>query len=103
MLGLNALWVIGAIVLCGMHAWWAIPMVLAGASQRRYADVIAPRLQQGLSAQAGDAADADRRRVPATANAFCPNAQLWQTGCPRPAAFCPRCGSATVAADRAEA
>ncbi len=99
MLGLNALWVIGAIVLCGMHAWWAIPMVLAGASQRRYADVISPRLKQGLSAQAGDAMTLVGSSGPAR---FCPTPNCGNR-LPAPAAFCPRCGSATVAADRAEA
>lgn len=29
-------WVLSAIVLCVLHAWWAIPMVLAGSIQRRH-------------------------------------------------------------------
>ena len=92
--GLGPLWVAGGVGLCWLHAWWAIPMVLAGAARRRYADVAAPRLQQALSAQAGDAVALGG---PGDAARFCPTPNCGNR-LPGPAAFCPRCGTPTVVA-----
>ena len=97
-LGLSPLWVAVAIGLCFANAWWAIPMVLAGATQRRYAERGTTRLQHALSAQAGQAvasggpADTVTRSCPSpTCGALVPAA----------ARFCARCGTATVLTGRA--
>jgi len=94
-LGLGPLWVIGGVGLCWMNAWWAIPMVLAGAAQRRYADAGSPRLRQGLAAQAGDAV-----ALAGDGARFCPTGRCGNR-LPAPAMFCPRCGTATVLATQA--
>jgi hypothetical protein len=92
-LGLGPVWVGTAVVLCVYGAWWVIPMVLAGAAQRRYADVASPRLQQALAAQAGDAVALTGTTAAAR---FCPTPNCTHR-LPAPAAYCPRCGAATVA------
>ena len=71
-------WVLAAIPLCALGAWWAIPMVLAGSVQRRYS-----KLREFVSAPA----------APDTVR-FCET-----KGCGLrlmdSAKFCPRCGAAT--------
>ena len=88
-LGLGPLWVTIAVGACFVHAWWAVPMVLAGAAQRRYADVGTVRLGRALRAQAGE--------VVATAGGGtsagpCPAPECGAVLPPK-AKFCPRCGS----------
>lgn len=89
--GLGPIWVIAAVGFCVAHAWWAIPMAVAGAAQRRYADVATGRLRQSLRAQAGDAT-ATGEHAPAR---VCP-----ANGCgallPSSARYCSRCGTAAV-------
>jgi hypothetical protein len=94
-LGLGPLWVIAGVALCWLNAWWAVPMVLAGAAQRRYADVASPRLRQALSAQAGDAV-----AMGGGGARFCPTGNCGNR-LPASAQFCPRCGTATVPAPQA--
>ncbi len=94
--GLTPAWVIVALGFCWFHAWWAIPMVLAGAAQRRYADKGTPRLQSALSAQAGDAAAFAPPGGRSDAR-FCPAPHCGHR-LPAQARFCSRCGSPTVAA-----
>ena len=95
-LGLSPLWVVTGVGLCWMNAWWAVPMVLAGAAQRRYADVGSERLRQALSAQAGDAVAIGGGGE----GRFCPTAQCG-VRLPAAAQFCPRCGTPTVPAAHA--
>ena len=92
-LGLGPIWVVAAVGLCYAHAWWAIPMAVAGAAQRRYAMAGTPRLQQALATQASQAlaiSGGDGRP-----DRFCPTSHCGQR-LPAPAQFCPRCGTATV-------
>ena len=95
--GLSAVWVIAAVVLCVCHAWWAIPMVLAGAAQRRYAERATPRLQRSLSDQAARAVSAVGGAVDAASSRFCP-APSCGARLPAPARFCSRCGTPAVVA-----
>ncbi len=92
-LGVNAVWVIAGAGLCWVHAWWGVPLVMAGAAQRRYAAVGTPRLQQALSAQAGQAmaVTGDDGRP----ERFCPTPHCGHR-VPAAAKFCPRCGTTTV-------
>lgn len=75
--GPGARWVISAIPLCALGAWWAIPMVLAGSTQRRYSTVMAPAVFERPSVVR-----------------FCRT-----TGCGarliESARYCPRCGTQT--------
>lgn len=95
-LGLTIAWIIGAAVSCAVGAFWAIPMALAGASQRVYINEtsgqlrteLLERLQAMLSKQRPAVAvphyTIEDRRCP---NALC-LAPL-RVG----ARFCPRCGT----------
>jgi hypothetical protein len=81
--GLNPVWIVAAVVMCGMHGWWGIPLVLAGAMQRKYVTSTSPRIRQTLVEQLLD------RPVERTSYCNTP-------GCGAPkrdrAKFCPRCG-----------
>jgi hypothetical protein len=82
--GLNPLWIVAAVVLCSMHAWWGIPLVLAGAMQRKYMRSTSPRIRRALAEQLMDR--------PMGQGSFCGTA-----GCGAAkregAKFCPRCGA----------
>jgi hypothetical protein len=82
--GLNPLWIGAAILLCGMHAWWGIPLVLAGAMQRKYMKSTSPRLRGALVQQLLDrpAAQSELCRTPGCG-------AVRRMG----ANFCPRCGA----------
>ena len=84
--GMGGVWVIIGLMFCSMHAWWAIPMVFAGALQRRYSSQSSPALRIALANQAREAS-AIARTGP---DRFCRcGGRL-----PAPAKFCPRCGTA---------
>jgi hypothetical protein len=89
-LGLGPMWIVVGTVLCFTGSWWAIPMVLAGAAQRRYAELGTARLTAALGAQASDVVAAGGGDGQSTR--FCP-----APGCgarlPAPARFCGRCGT----------
>jgi hypothetical protein len=95
--GISPLWVIGAIFLCANSAWWGIPLVLAGAQQRRYA-IVSPSLRQALANQVRFAmqvtpmAPDAMAATPVVGSRFCST-----RGCaarlPAVARFCPRCGA----------
>jgi hypothetical protein len=87
--GWNPLWIVLAIGLCLMNAWWAIPMVLAGSLQRMYCRKTSPTVRMALASQARSAfAIARSHRDRFCAAGHC-GARL-----PAPAKFCPRCGTA---------
>ena len=92
--GLGPVWVLAAVGFGFAHAWWAIPMVIAGAAQRRYADVATGRLRRSLRAQAGDAV------VAADGASHAPTRVCPANGCgallPSAARYCSRCGTAAV-------
>lgn len=92
-LGLGPVWVVAGVGLCWFNAWWAIPMVMAGAAQRRYALTGTPRLQQALSTQAAQAVALAGGET--QADRLCPTPHCGQR-VPAAAKFCPRCGTATA-------
>lgn len=87
-IGLSLFWIVLAVGLCSHDAWWSIPMVFAGAFQRRYSMQSSPALRVALAGQARDGLV----MVPGVGNRFCVvghcGARL-----PAPARFCPRCGT----------
>ena len=82
--GLNPLWIVAAVALRGMHAWWGIPLVLAGAMQRKYMNSTSPRIRQALVGQLLDG--------PTGQASFC---NIPGCGAPKrdQANYCPRCGA----------
>jgi len=87
--GLNILWIaIGIGMVCN-QAWWAIPMVVAGAFQRRYTVKSSPAMRVALAAQARSAFAVVQSRGDRFCIAGHCGARL-----PAPAKFCPRCGTA---------
>ena len=92
-LALGPVWVVAGVLLCWFNAWWGIPLVLAGATQRRYLLAASPRLQRALSAQAHDAVTLAASGLPGAR--FCPTPHCGNR-LPAAARFCPRCGTAGV-------
>ncbi len=86
--GLNPFWIIAAIAFCGIRAWWGIPLVLAGAMQRRYVRVNGPKIQAAFAAQ-----------VHSSTSGLTKICRTYRCGAHlAPAAnFCPRCGMAARA------
>jgi hypothetical protein len=82
--GLNPIWILAAVALCSMNAWWGIPLVLAGAMQRKYCKSTSPRMRQALVGQL--------LNRPGGQTQFCNT-----SGCGamrrEQANFCPRCGA----------
>ncbi|HTL27892.1 MAG TPA: zinc ribbon domain-containing protein [Tepidisphaeraceae bacterium] len=96
-LGLRPLWLIGGIVLAMGGAVWAIPMMLAGAAQRRYTKRIGGAMRAELAQRVREIMQTqhpDRRvPMPVTLLRTC-RAQLCGAKLPPGAKFCPRCGTA---------
>ena len=90
--GLNPVWIVAALIFCGIHAWWGIPLVLAGAMQRRYMTVTSPRLRSALAEQARDIISPLGLRQVYGGERFCRGDRC---GARMAAAanFCPRCGT----------
>jgi hypothetical protein len=103
--GMSPMWIISAIVLCAMSAWWAIPMVLSGAAQRRYT-----MIRAGVRGALSDQVRIAMHTLPIVTVASkisspppiptgpVTKARFCQTrGCgarmPSDANFCPRCGA----------
>jgi hypothetical protein len=86
---LNAVWVLMAIALCCQGIWWSIPLVVAGALQKRYIEQSSPAIRIALAGQARDGLD----KVQGHGDHFC---MTEHCGARLPAAakFCPRCGTA---------
>jgi hypothetical protein len=91
------LWIMTAVILSMYHAWWSIPMVLAGMAQRRYTTLTAKRLRKELARRMRDVAMTDRS--PGFA-AVAPPRRCGNPRCLAPlhphARFCTRCGSKLI-------
>jgi ribosomal protein S27AE len=87
-LGLNPGWVFAAIGFCVYSAWWAIPMCLVGAMQRRYITKTSPVVRSALAEQA----HLGFERVNIDRDRFCP-AHRCGARVSAAAKFCPRCGA----------
>jgi hypothetical protein len=93
--GIDGWWIVVAVILVLIGGWWAIPLVLAGAAQRRYINRTSTALRADLAG--GIRAMLEQRR-PAVALS---NYMIHAARCDRPvcramlpagARFCPRCG-----------
>jgi hypothetical protein len=87
-IGLSFLWMVLAVAACSHDAWWSIPMVFAGAFQRRYSMQSSPALRVALAGQARDGS----AMAPGRGDRFC-NVGHCGARLPAPARFCPRCGT----------
>jgi hypothetical protein len=90
------MWIVGAIVLASLNALWAVPMMLAGAAQRRYINTIAAGNRAELSRRVEMMLNAQRpvvqrTRVVIGTRIACREA-LCMAELPQGANFCPRCG-----------
>jgi len=82
--GLNFVWIAAAIGFCCIHAWWGIPLVLAGAMQRWYVRFGGPRMRSALAEQV--------RRSAGGPMKICRTYRCGARLAPE-ASFCPRCGT----------
>jgi len=93
--GLRPIWLAAALVMMSANAMWAIPMMLAGGMQRRYAAVTGPALRGAVADRLRDMLMVRRpmMRVPSpiAVQRRCPNEQC-RAEMPRIANFCPTCG-----------
>ena len=94
-LGLEPEWLVAAAVLCAAGAFWALPMMMAGAAQRRYIRVISLRdraaLAHRLRAMLLRERPAPHVPVPVFLRRACPR-PLCRAAAREGALFCPRCG-----------
>jgi hypothetical protein len=88
------LWIMTAVILAMYHAWWGIPMVLAGMAQRRYTTLTGKRVRRELARRMRDVAMNDRTPafVPVGAAMRCGNSRC-RAMLKQRARFCSRCGS----------
>ena len=88
--GIHPLWILLGFIMVVHHVWWAIPMVFAGALQRRYCMQSSPAIRIALAGQARDAFAVVQT---GGGERFCPSGHCGAR-LPSPAKFCPRCGTA---------
>jgi hypothetical protein len=88
-IGLGPVWILMGIAFCTQHAWWIIPLVFAGAMQRRYITRSSPALRMALANQARDGFAIGQY----PGDHFC-RSQRCGARIPAQARFCPRCGAA---------
>jgi hypothetical protein len=89
------MWILTAVILAMYGAWWGIPMVLAGMSQRRYTGITGRRIRHELAKRVKDIV-MFRQLPAATAPVIarrCENPRCLAPVRPQ-ARFCARCGSA---------
>lgn len=99
--GIRPMWIVGAIVLASWNALWGVPMMLAGAAQRRYTNVtgaanraaLAERVSMILSSQRPTV----QRSIMQIGTRPACREKLCQTELPQGATFCPRCGTRVAA------
>ena len=95
-LGLRPLWLAGGILLAFGGAIWAIPMMLAGAAQRRYTKRIDAATRMRLAESVREIMHARRPEVavpmPVSLLRTC-TGELCAAKIPAGAKFCPRCGT----------
>jgi hypothetical protein len=91
-------WIIAALILCGPHAWWGIPLAMAGSKQRRYMTTTSPVARRVLANQLRDASwrMPDQSMARALARRMCPGELCGARLAPQ-ANYCPRCGRAVSA------
>jgi hypothetical protein len=98
-IGLRPLWIIGAIIMILNSAPWAVPLVLAGAVQRRYTRHSAQDFRTHLAERARHMLLYRRPRT-ALPPEWLMRMRCATTGCKTPlptgARFCPRCGTRAV-------
>ncbi len=94
--GLRPIWLAAALIMMTANAVWAIPMMLAGGMQRRYAAVIGPALRQAVADRLRDLLMVRRPvmrvSMPISLPRTCPNLTC-RGPMSRIANFCPRCGT----------
>ncbi len=94
-LGLRPLWLAGAVGMLVMGAAWGVPMMLAGAVQRRYVVRASPRarieMAQRVHAMLTRHRPAISVTTPASLQVTC-GEEKCQAVLPDGAAYCPRCG-----------
>jgi hypothetical protein len=99
-LGLRPLWILGAAATCALGGFWAAPVMLAAAAQRRYIKSTSQRLRTDLARRQRDVLLARRPtlRVPASTHllGICPRENC-RAPYPPEAAYCRRCGTKFVA------
>lgn len=93
--GLRPVWLAAALVMMTANAVWAIPMMLAGGMQRRYASVTGPAVRQAVADRLRELLLIRRplMRVPTPVSLprTCPN-PMCRGPMSRVANFCSRCG-----------
>lgn len=97
-LGLRPLWITGGILLSMGGAFWAIPMMLAAAAQRRYTSRIGVATRHRLAQSVREIMQTHRPEMnvplPVTLLRTCPGERC-AAKIPPGANYCPRCGTAT--------
>jgi hypothetical protein len=98
--GVGVMSIVAAVLMCLYGAWWGIPMLLAGAAQRRYMRVTGPTIRRELHLRISDIAAQRRMPRPVLQTAIPSGQQCSNRRCLAPlrigAKFCTRCGSAKV-------
>jgi hypothetical protein len=98
-LGFRPMWLAAGAVMALCGAFWAIPMVLAGAAHRRYISVTSreTRAEMGHRVRAMLLKHRPALNVPLPTNMrkLCPNERC-QASLTQEAHFCPRCGTRVV-------
>lgn len=93
--GLRPIWFASALVMMSANAVWAIPMMLAGGMQRRYANVTGPALRSAVAGRLRDLLlvrrPVMRMPTPIIVQRRCTNERCC-SAMERMANFCPRCG-----------
>ncbi len=94
-LGLRPLWILGAAATCALGGFWAVPVMLAAAAQRRYIKTVSQRLRMDLARRQRDVLLTRRPslRVPASTHLLgaCPRENC-RAPHPPEAVYCRRCG-----------
>jgi hypothetical protein len=93
--GLSFSWIIGAVVLACINAWWGIPMMMAGAVHRRYVYRISEPTRQQIALNFRGLLLSQRPALnvplPLRLRPMCTEVRC-QSLLPKDAKFCPRCG-----------
>lgn len=95
--GVRPMWIAGAILLALINAIWGVPMMLAGAAQRRYITDIAAGNRAALAERVNlmlalRRPSVQRSRLEIGPRQAC-REKLCRTELPPGASFCPRCGT----------
>ena len=95
-LGIRPLWILGAVAICALGGYWAAPVMLAGAAQRRYVRTTSQRLRSDLARRQREVLLRQRPtlRVPTSVYLMgaCPQPNC-RAPLPPEAVYCRRCGT----------